>query len=349
MRRLLLLGCALICAAWFFAVPCFAHDPQLSALKIIRTAKQSAVVSVSTHISKLHAPNLDAAIRARLKLRLDGHAFAPQKATVIRDLANDFMTWQAPYHGSAAKIEVLAPLYPEDPTSRFTVAVFENGRITQQALLDDVQPSVAFGAGENAAARRASTLQVIGAFVRTGVLHIFGGLDHICFILGLLLLGGSLKVLLKTVTAFTLAHSLTLSLSALHIWTPSPRFIEPLIALSIVAVAAENLRPRGGEESTAVARDWRPWLAFGFGLFHGFGFAGALGEIGLPRAALVPALAAFNVGVEIGQAAIVLCAAPLLAVLATKSLLAYRRLVTTGSCAIALAGALWFVQRAFGV
>jgi hypothetical protein len=342
--KLIAMHCALTALLTFFTTPGFAHDPQLSALKIIRTAPQSAVVSVSTHISKLHASNIDAAIRAHLQLRLDGRAFVPKKATVIRDDANDFMTWQAPYHGAAAQIEVLAPLYPEDPTSRFTVAVFESGRITQQALLDNVQPSVAFGDNESAAAHRMSTRQVFSAFVREGVLHIFGGPDHICFVLGLLLLGGSLRALLKTVTAFTLAHSLTLSLAALHIWAPSPRFVEPLIALSIVAVAVENLRPQRAA-STSATRDWRPWIAFGFGLVHGFGFAGALGEIGLPRAALVPALAAFNIGVEIGQMTIVLCAWPVFIWLATKSKPAHHALVTAGSWAIALAGAVWFVQR----
>lgn len=326
------------------AMPCLAHDPQLSVLKIIRTSPQSAVVSVGTHISKLHASDLDVAIRTRLKLRLDGHDFMPRTATLIRDEANDFVTWQASFRGVATRIEVLAPLYPEDTTSRLTIAVFEQGRITQQAVLDKWKPSVVFGANGGVNERRTSTLAVIGAFVRQGVTHIFGGPDHICFVLGLLLLGGTLRALLKTVTAFTIAHSLTLSLAALQIWAPSSHIVEPLIALSIIAVAAENLRPRCAP-NTVAPRDWRPFIAFGFGLVHGFGFAGALGEIGLPRAALTTALASFNVGVEIGQAVIVLATWPLFLWLSRKSKPAHHALVTAGSCAIALAGAFWFVQR----
>ena len=309
---------------------------------------------MGTHISKLenasHTQNLDEAIRQRLKLGLDSHLFAPQKALLIPDNANNFVTWQATYHGAALHIEVLSRLYPELPTSSLTVAVIDHGLITQQALLTDAQPTVAW----NGATREQTespihrNMKIVGEFVRTGILHIFTGPDHICFILGLLLLGGSLMKLLKIVTAFTIAHSITLSIAVLQIWVPSPRIIEPLIALSIVAVALENLNPRNWRESTSAPRDWRPYIAFGFGLVHGFGFAAVLTEISLPRQMLLPALASFNIGVEIGQATIILIAAPLLALLASRSKLWNQRLVIFGSASIALVGIFWFVQRVTG-
>lgn len=324
--------------ALLMAWPAFAHDPALSGVKFIRAADGSTVVSVITHLSRLNAPNPDAAIRGRLKVRFDGHNFVPGKSYLSVDKANDLLTWQAEFKRPVGKIAVLQRLYPEDPSSRFSVVVFEKGRVTHQALLDAEHPD--FGVSASSPPR---TLYVIGSFVREGATHIFGGFDHICFVLGLLLFGGSLKALLKTVTAFTVAHSLTLSMAVLGIWSPSPRIVEPVIALSIVAVALENFRRPPTD--TAPRADWRPYLAFGFGLVHGFGFAGALREIGLPREALGWALGAFNIGVEIGQACIVLVAAPLLAVVAGRSARTHRGLVLAGSAGIAVLGLCWFVER----
>jgi hypothetical protein len=184
-------------------------------------------------------------------------------------------------------------------------------------------------------------LVVAGTYIREGILHIFGGPDHILFVLGLLLLGGTLKSLIKTVTAFTIAHSITLTIAATGIWNPSPHIVEPLIALSIVAIAIENLRRSG----RVVKRDLRPLFAFGFGLIHGFGFAGALAEVGLPREAMGVALASFNIGVELGQVTIVLAAAPSLALLAIKRPVINSRLVFAGSAFIGICGAFWFITR----
>ena len=221
--------------------------------------------------------------------------------------------------------------------------MYRNGELVQEAILDASHPS-------SSSAKHApsvSPLTVAGRFVREGVLHIFGGIDHVCFLFGLLLLGGSLRQLLKTITAFTLAHSVTLSLAATGVFSPSPRLVEPLIALSIVAIALENLRVRTAQDRDKKA-DRRPWIAFGFGLIHGFGFAGALAEVGLPREALGWALASFNVGVELGQGAIILAAAPLLALLARRRPALHRHVVVFGSCAIAAAGGFWFIQRVLG-
>ena len=131
-----------------------------------------------------------------------------------------------------------------------------------------------------------------------GVHHILIGPDHLIFLVGLLLLGGTLRQLALVVTAFTLAHGMTLSLAALNIVSPPTRIVEPAIALSIVYVGADNLMIRGG-------RDVRVWIAFAFGLIHGFGFASVLREMDLPPTALGWSLFSFNVGVEIGQLLVV--------------------------------------------
>jgi hypothetical protein len=158
-------------------------------------------------------------------------------------------------------------------------------------------------------------------FLRLGVEHIFTGYDHIAFLLALLLLGGRFLDLVKIVTSFTIAHSLTLALAALGLFTPPARWVESLIAASIVAVAGENLwvlrRAVASSARVAAALRHRWRLTFAFGLVHGFGFAAALQELKLPRAALVAGLVSFNIGVEIGQVVIVALAFPLLAWLRT--------------------------------
>jgi hypothetical protein len=155
----------------------------------------------------------------------------------------------------------------------------------------------------------------------------------------LLLLGGSVLRLLGIVSAFTVGHSLTLSLAALNLVTPPARVVEPAIALSIVYVGADNLL------STRGARDGRAWIALFFGLVHGFGFASVLREIGLPPRALGISLFSFNLGVEIGQAVIVILVASLLSFVRSRSPVRARQLVSVGSVIVMLAGTYWFVQR----
>jgi HupE / UreJ protein len=158
-------------------------------------------------------------------------------------------------------------------------------------------------------------------FLRLGVEHIFTGYDHIAFLLALLLLGGRFLDLVKIVTSFTIAHSVTLALAALNIINPPSRWVEALIAASIVAVAGENLwvlrAAKGGSARVANALKHRWRITFAFGLVHGFGFAAALQELKLPRAALAAGLVSFNLGVELGQVTIVALAFPLLAWLRT--------------------------------
>ena len=132
---------------------------------------------------------------------------------------------------------------------------------------------------------------------------------------------------------------MTLVLATLNLLNPPARLIEPIIALSIVFVGAHALLRRGGR------RDWRLLFAFGFGFIHGFGFANVLREMNLPRAALGWSLFSFNLGVEVGQACIVLAVAPMLAFIHQRNALLGRRIVTASSVCVVLAGAFWFVQR----
>ena len=177
-----------------------------------------------------------------------------------------------------------------------------------------------------------------GSFVRLGIEHILTGYDHLLFLLGLMLPGGGVLALAKIITAFTLAHSATLSLAVLDIVVLPERLIEAVIALSIAAVAAENLLLQA-----TVTRRWV--VSFCFGLVHGFGFSTALREMGLPAHGLLLSLFGFNTGVELGQALVVAVALPVLVVVRRAGY--ERRLVWGSSMAILLVGLALFVERAF--
>jgi hydrogenase/urease accessory protein HupE len=179
---------------------------------------------------------------------------------------------------------------------------------------------------------------VAARYARLGFIHIVPeGLDHILFVLGLFLLGARLRPLVWQVTAFTLAHAATLTLAALGVVALSPRLVEPLIALSIVYVAVENIL-------TDRMTRWRPPVVFGFGLLHGLGFAGVLGELGLPDQERLVALVSFNAGIELGQLAVIAGAA--LACGWFRSAPWYRaRIVVPASAGIALVGLVWAVER----
>ena len=171
-----------------------------------------------------------------------------------------------------------------------------------------------------------------------GVQHIVTGYNHLAFLLGLLLLGGRVRTLVAILTAFTVAHSITLALAVLRVVSLSPAFVEPAIALSIAYVGVENLFVSDARKR------WR--ITFPFGLLHGFGFAGALTALDLPRAQLPGALFGFNLGVEVGQLAVLAVVLPLVT-FARRSAWFRERGMKGLSMAIALAGCVWFVERAF--
>jgi hypothetical protein len=189
--------------------------------------------------------------------------------------------------------------------------------------------------------------EVLTAFGRLGVEHIFTGYDHLCFLAGLLLGASRLRDMLAIVTGFTLAHSLTLALAVLDVVRPPAAVVEAAIAASIVFVGVENVRL--GAPSAAQARPLRGRVAltFGLGLVHGFGFAGLLADLGVPSAHVVMALVGFNLGVEAGQAALVALALPVLLVLHRQA--SWPRLHRVASTLVALLGAWWLVERLAGV
>ncbi|MEO8344125.1 MAG: HupE/UreJ family protein [Betaproteobacteria bacterium] len=199
-------------------------------------------------------------------------------------------------------------------------------------------------------------LAQFAAYVHEGIWHIWLGFDHILFLLSLLLpavlvrrdgkwmaaanFKGAFWDVAKIVTAFTLAHSITLTLAALGVISLPSRWVESAIALSVVLAALNNVFP--------VVNRGRWMAAFAFGLLHGFGFAGALADLGLPTGGLALSLAGFNVGVELGQLAIVAVFLPI--AFALRSTWAYRRVVLAGGSAIiATVAGVWLVERAFDV
>jgi hydrogenase/urease accessory protein HupE len=179
-------------------------------------------------------------------------------------------------------------------------------------------------------------------FVLLGIEHILTGYDHLLFLLALLALGGGIKSLLKVITAFTVAHSITLALTTLHIIHLPAQIVESGIALSIAVVAVENLLRRN--EATRLERG--RWLVtFAFGLLHGMGFAGILEELSIPAANLPTALIGFNLGVELGQLSVVL---PVFGLLKLLERVRFNVPVQyAASVTAVIAGAYWFVQRAF--
>ena len=337
-------------AAFTVSTAASAHDLNMTGVKV-RLDPKDVTVSVVAHLHQLKSNDVSAEIARRLKLRLDGQAFAPAKPRLIRDEANGIVIWQATQPKAAKVVALDAPIFPEHADQSTVLTVLKDRQVLDEAVVDAQHPTATIGekaTDKNAAAQSSAatgTSAVALRFLHEGIRHIFLGPDHVLFLLSLLLLGGSWRELLKIVTAFTLAHSVTLSLAATGIFSLPPRFVEPVIALSIIAVAATNLRARKANEEPEARRDIRPWLALGFGLIHGFGFAGALAEVGLPRESLGAALLAFNIGVEIGQATLVLVFAPALAAIVKWRPRVQIPIVQYGSACVAVVGAFWFVQR----
>jgi hydrogenase/urease accessory protein HupE len=242
-----------------------------------------------------------------------------------------------PLSAPAGVVRVATAMFPYDPNHQTFLNVYEGSSLTQ-AILDVRRSEFDYFAGTRQGARA-----VMKKFVPAGIHHILIGPDHLLFLVGLLLLGGTIGQLAAVVTSFTIAHSITLSLAALNLVTPPARVVEPAIALSIVYVGADNLlvsAPRGG-------RDVRAWIAFTFGFIHGFGFANVLREMDLPPRALGWSLFSFNLGVEIGQLFVVVVVASALAALRSRSQALGRRVAFAGSIGVIAAGAFWFVQRVF--
>ena len=285
-----------------------------------------------------HAGRIAALLGERLRLAADRMALGPGRWSDAEPLPDrQSVRLRARYEvgGAPGVIEVAGALFPYDPAHQSFINVYEGDELTSQAILDRDRARFEYFAGT-----RQGTTAVIRKFVPEGVHHILIGPDHLLFLIGLLLLGGSMRQLVLVVSSFTAAHSVTLSLAALNIFTPPAFIVEPAIALSIVYVGADNLMVRGG-------RDVRGWIAFAFGFIHGFGFANVLRAMDLPARALGWSLFAFNLGVEIGQLVVVVAVATALAAVRARSETAGRRLAFAGSVGVIAAGTFWFVQRVF--
>jgi hydrogenase/urease accessory protein HupE len=212
---------------------------------------------------------------------------------------------------------------------------FRNGDETQQ-MLTPGDPAFTVDAHAGAA---------VTTYLWLGIKHILTGIDHLLFVLGLLLLSSNWRQLTRTITAFTVAHSITLALTALKVMTINPALVEAMVAYSILFLAVELVRKQRGADGITQRQPWL--IAFGFGLLHGAAFAGALKEIGLPEHNIPGALFLFNLGVEVGQ---------LLFVAAVGSVLWALRHVrwprqtgrlawTTTSYAIGSFSMFWFLER----
>lgn len=219
------------------------------------------------------------------------------------------------------------------------------GPISREVMLSNDEPSITVEPvakpdappAPNADAKPAPHGSLL--FFRMGIEHILTGWDHLVFLLGLVLLRAPLRSLIAVVTAFTIGHSVTLALAVTGLVVPSARLVEPAIALSIVYVGIDNFSSSDG------GRRWR--LTLPFGLVHGFGFAGALRALDLPRAELASALVSFNLGVEAGQLAILLVLVPALVRLRDRAWFE-PRVPRALSAAIVAAGVVWFVARLSG-
>ncbi|GCL62459.1 HupE/UreJ family protein [Pseudaquabacterium pictum] len=297
--------------------------------------------------------------QAHLALRADGQACSlvvgPQQVDEHTDGAYSVLPLTATCPRAPVVLDVGYSLFADlDPQHRGLLNLAANGA-TRAAILGPQAPQQAFTLAQ------VNRWRQFIDYAADGVWHIWIGFDHILFLLSLLLpavgtwaargvghqravwqpvprLGVAVWEVLRIVTAFTLAHSITLSLATLGWVTLPSRLVEATIAASVVLAALNNVWP------FFQGRRWA--VAFGFGLVHGFGFASVLADLGLPREALALALVGFNLGVEAGQLAIVAVFLPL-AYLLRRSLF-YRRVVLWGgSLAIAALAAAWFVERAF--
>lgn len=285
-------------------------------------------------------------ILRRVRIRFDGQEATPEVTFPEYEHPATAADVSTSAFGSTARL--LGP-YP-DSAATFTFGASRAFGAIKLTVLDEAATTGAqylLGAGEDSPpyhlheSKTEEGSLVIGRYVALGFEHILPkGLDHVLFVLGLFLLTVQLRPLLLQISAFTVAHSVTLGLSMAGLVSLPSHIVEPLIALSILYVAVENLFVR---DLTA----WRPAVVFLFGLLHGMGFAGVLRELGMPQGRFASALVGFNIGVELGQLAVVTLAFLVFGWFRHRSW--YRRtLIRPCSLAIALVGAYWAFERSVG-
>jgi hypothetical protein len=305
----------------------YAHDLDLTFIQVNRE-QSSTRIQVTTPLSRLvqtsslgiqpTAPALDIAVRERLKVVSN----APAEIKV--DSQTDLLTWSIQLDSGH---EFVRQRFDDStPSARTVVATYVSSALQSEEVIEG----------------KKTEPTTLGMF-KTGVDHILSGLDHILFVVGLALLGGSWKSILKVLTAFTIAHSLTLFAASVNFIHGSPRVVEPLIALSIVALALEGMR---GSKNSQSKTEWpRIAIAFGFGLIHGFGFAGGLTELGVQGNQLVRHLLTFSIGIEVGQILILVPSLLLLIALSKLGEVKAQQFSFAISICLGMIGSFWFVER----
>jgi hydrogenase/urease accessory protein HupE len=336
-RRPMRAGCVLLCALGSVLLShpgnARAHEARPAYLEIEEIAPgRYGVLWRTPVLSGMHLP-------VALRLPEDAREVTPPTVRELSDARVERRVIEVPGAGLAGRRIELVGLQATITDVLVRVEALDGGIST--TLVKPGRPWLDIAASQG-------TLALAGAYVRHGVEHILLGYDHLLFVLALILIVPSLRVLLATITAFTLAHSITLALVTLgFVHVPAPP-VEAAIALSILLLACEILRLQHGEESLTAR--W-PWVvAFSFGLLHGFGFASALTGIGLPPADVPLALFAFNAGVELGQLAFIAMVLGAMAVARRSGLAvpvagAARRAT---AYAIGVLAAFWFCERLAG-
>jgi hypothetical protein len=352
----------------FVATPAFAHKASDAYLQLQPSAKQGIELRLDVALRDLDAAiDLDADADGKLTWGEIKAAFPRIEAYALANLRLEGCPLKAGARGLEQRADgayavlhlpsdcLLAPrpvvsyglMRDIDPTHRGLLKIERLGQAVELVVLDPAQASTTVAAG---AARPTPS------FLHEGIVHILTGYDHVLFLICLLLpsvmrrspggwqpverMSQAVLPILGIVTTFTVAHSITLGLAALRIVSLPASFIEPAIALTIVAAALDNLYP--------LFHGRRGVMTFFFGLVHGFGFAGALAELELPRSAFAWALFEFNFGIEVGQLMIVAVAISML--YALRRIDAYPRWAITGGSLVAIVfGAAWFIERTTGM
>ena len=274
---------------------------------------------------------LDREVLARLIVRSGGRDCAVERASTGIEGEDAVLKAHATCPAGAQDLELTFGFLVPFASGHRHLAHVHAGAADQETVAVQASPTVRVDAGHPIESSGGTW-----AYVKLGVEHILTGYDHLVFLFGLVVVGGRVRGLLKAITAFTVAHSVSLALAVLGAWTPSPRFVEPAIALSIAYIGVENFYVKDAEKR------WRITLPFGF--VHGFGFAAALVERHLPRARIPMALFGFNVGVELGQLGVLAVVLPLL-VLARRSEVVRTRGLRIANVLVILLGLGWLVVR----
>jgi len=298
----------------------------------VRVEGRTVSVRLALNLKDLHVADIASAVENNY--RIEGPD-APSSRIVQASeaIAEDVVAFDLQYvfDHPLTTVRITSTLDRITQADHSHIVQIGEGETTREAVLNASNPSVEAELGEKA------FLQASWDFVKLGVEHIFTGYDHLAFLAGLLIMTKTLRALVKVITAFTAAHSMTLGLATFGLVTLPGRLIESLIALSIAYIAIENFLGK-----TLIHR-WK--ITFLFGLVHGFGFSNVLRDMALSRRTLAIGLFSFNGGVELGQLAFVCVVFPLVYYLSISRWKAH--FLTASSTAIAALGFFWFIQRAF--